>query len=803
MAGRKTYVDNACNRRLGRVGLAHGTAVARSSGSSLNTYNSSSSSVSSRSGSGTYVDNSYNRRLGRVGMEYGIAVVSRSSGGPSSDTSFSCSSSRTFPSSSGIFPSSSGTFPSSSGTYVDNSYNTSIGRSGSPSRDAASLSRSSNGTGSSGRGTYVDNSYNGGLGRVSMEYGTALVSTSNGGPSRDTSFSCSPSGASGSGSGTYVGNSYNRSLGRVGMELYSLPPDPYGEYGTAVVSGSSGGPSRDTSFSCSPSGTSGSGSGTYIDNSYNRSLGRVSMEYGTAVVSTSSGGPSSNTTFSCSPSGASGSDSGTYVDNSYNRSVGPVGMEYGTAVGFSGSGSGTFVDNSYNGSVGPVGMKYGTVVVSSGSPFRDTSTSVVSKSGSMASGTDPTSCSSKPIHASSCPREPAMYVDNAYNRRLGHVGKPKMSLVVSKHGIASSDGKDTYLLSSALERKLKMANAIDDCYDSLLNDFQLLDLNGATIPDDVEESSAARIVRLEDIEEDWKKKEILPQTDFSQIEEVATNRISMQDLEDFRLIGQGGFGIVYAALWKTTKTPVAYKRLAYQRFSQKKLQSFVREIELFSKLEHNNIVKMLGAVMEKDNIGIVMEYFKKTLFDALFNYEEDCLAPSDKLRIVGEIGSALEYLHTHEPPIAHRDIKSQNILLDCNATAKVCDFGLSVIKNTIQSSRSTRGKSDAPPGQGTPRYSAPEVLRGELLKLEDLLMTDIYSFSLVLYEVVLEEEPYEELSLQQLVKNVGYGELRATLEKVENTDLIVLLLQCWSKIPRERPTIKQLNKQWTKIILPW
>ena len=106
----------------------------------------------------------------------------------------------------------------------------------------------------------------------------------------------------------------------------------------------------------------------------------------------------------------------------------------------------------------------------------------------------------------------------------------------------------------------------------------------------------------------------------------------------------------------------------------------MKEIEIFAKLGHKNIVKMFGAVIEKEDLGIVMEYCKKSLFDALFVYEEDKFTPSDKLRIIGEVGSALEYLHTHEPPIAHCDVKSQNILLDCNVTVKICDFGLSMIK---------------------------------------------------------------------------------------------------------------------------
>ena len=690
MSGRKTYVNNAQNRRLGRVGMAHGSAVAsRSGGSTFGAMSCSSSysssSGASRSGSRTYVDNSSNRSLGRVGMPHGSAVASRSSG-----------------------------------------------------------STFGGGASCSDSGTYVDNSSNRSLGRVGMPHGSAVASRSSsstfGAMSCSSSYSSS-SGASHSGSGTYVDNSSNRSLGRVGM--------PHGSAVASRSSGSTFGAMSCSSSYSSSSGASRSGSGVYVDNPSNRKLGHVGLEYGTAVEY----GMAVESKSSSNPSVASSTVTKTYVDNHQNRKLGRVGEEHSTHVA----------------------------------------------SGSSTSST--ASCSSKPA-ATNDPKD-STYIDNAYNRRLGRVGKPKGAHVVHNDGRISINGKDTYVLGKAFQRKQKIADAIENSYEDPLIKFEHLNIDDSTfcgIEEDTTTSHAARIVRLEEIEENWKKREIIPQTDTSKIK-AAANCISRNDLEDLRLIGRGGFGAVYAALWKPTKTPVAYKRLASQSFTQKKLQGFVKEIEIFAKLEHKNIVKMFGAVTEKEDIGIVMEYCKKTLFDALFVYEEDNFTPSDKLRIIGEVGSALEYLHTHEPPIVHCDVKSQNILLDCNVTVKICDFGLSVIKSTIHSSRSTTGEGDAPPGQGTPRYSAPEVLRGETLKLEDLMVADIYSLSLVLYEVALEEEPYEDLSPKQLTKNVGYGDLRPSLESIRNSDLKVLLQQCWSKIPQERPGIKQFNEQWTTSLM--
>ncbi|XP_031637138.1 serine/threonine-protein kinase Sgk1-like [Contarinia nasturtii] len=159
------YVDNAMNRSLGRVGMAHGTAV-----HSTSSYSSSSSSPS------VYVDNSMNRSLGRVGLEHGTAVHSRSSYSP--DTS-------------------------SSRVYVDNSMNQRLGRVGLPIGSAvhSSSSQSSYATPSK----YVDNELNRQLGRVGLEKGTAVHSKS------EKTIRCAPR--------TYVDNAYNRKLGRVGQPL--------------------------------------------------------------------------------------------------------------------------------------------------------------------------------------------------------------------------------------------------------------------------------------------------------------------------------------------------------------------------------------------------------------------------------------------------------------------------------------------------------------------------------------------------------------------------------------------------------
>ena len=178
---RRTYVDNSSNRRLGRVGMALGSApVSRSGG--LSSY-SSQGSRSSASPTKTYAYNALNPSVGRVGKELGSTVAPKST--PTKSYAFT-----------------------SAKTYVDNKQNRSLGRVG-LQHDSAIVSKSSD---SNGAHYYVDNAYNRSVGRVGLEKGTAVASK--------PSLSLKPIQEN---TKVYVDNPYNRRLGRVGLPFGSAP----------------------------------------------------------------------------------------------------------------------------------------------------------------------------------------------------------------------------------------------------------------------------------------------------------------------------------------------------------------------------------------------------------------------------------------------------------------------------------------------------------------------------------------------------------------------------------------------------
>jgi len=148
--------------------------------------------------------------------------------------------------------------------------------------------------------------------------------------------------------------------------------------------------------------------------------------------------------------------------------------------------------------------------------------------------------------------------------------------------------------------------------------------------------------------------------------------------------------------------------------------------------------------------------------------------------------------------MAHCDLKSPNVLLnytkDVVCTAKLTDFGLSMVKSNIETSSSAAAERVS--HVGTPRYAAPEVLRGELMSTESFLKADVYSMALVAYEVVYEEEPFYDLSYAQLQKQVGEKGLKVdtlTGNKVIGT-VNAALLEAWDFKPEKRPDVGKFTK---------
>ncbi|RHY01009.1 hypothetical protein DYB36_012875 [Aphanomyces astaci] len=100
---------------------------------------------------------------------------------------------------------------------------------------------------------------------------------------------------------------------------------------------------------------------------------------------------------------------------------------------------------------------------------------------------------------------------------------------------------------------------------------------------------------------------------------------------------------------------------------------------MYSKLDHPHVVEFIGACMEAPNLCFVMELCSMSLYDQLHGTNDPISIPTlvkMAVTFITNVASAMQYLHSLSPAIVHRDLKSQNVLLDASGTVKLCDFGL-------------------------------------------------------------------------------------------------------------------------------
>ncbi|VAH69419.1 unnamed protein product [Triticum turgidum subsp. durum] len=172
--------------------------------------------------------------------------------------------------------------------------------------------------------------------------------------------------------------------------------------------------------------------------------------------------------------------------------------------------------------------------------------------------------------------------------------------------------------------------------------------------------------------------------DFSEILH-ATHNFSKENL-----LGRGGFGPVYKGQLPD-EMEIALKRLASH--SGQGFTEFKNEVELIAKLQHNNLVKLLGCCIQGEEKVLVYEYLpNKSLDFFIFDANRTTLVDWKKRHVIIEgIAQGLLYLHKHSRlRIIHRDLKASNILLDQDMNPKISDFGLAKIFSSKDTEGSTK-----------------------------------------------------------------------------------------------------------------
>ncbi|XVE87855.1 hypothetical protein DITRI_Ditri19aG0021700 [Diplodiscus trichospermus] len=208
--------------------------------------------------------------------------------------------------------------------------------------------------------------------------------------------------------------------------------------------------------------------------------------------------------------------------------------------------------------------------------------------------------------------------------------------------------------------------------------------------------------------------------------DFATVRVATNNFSDANKLGQGGFGAVYKGQLPNGQH-VAVKRLS--RDSGQGDQEFKNEVLLVAKLQHRNLVRLLGFCLEGHEKLLVYEFVPNTSLD---NFIFDLVKRAQldwerRYKIIGGIARGLLYLHEDSRlRIIHRDLKASNVLLDAEMTPKIADFGMArlFVRDETQGNTSRI--------VGTYGYMAPEyAMHGQFS-----VKSDVFSFGVLVLEIV-------------------------------------------------------------------
>uniref|UniRef100_M1BJR2 non-specific serine/threonine protein kinase n=2 Tax=Solanum tuberosum TaxID=4113 RepID=M1BJR2_SOLTU len=248
------------------------------------------------------------------------------------------------------------------------------------------------------------------------------------------------------------------------------------------------------------------------------------------------------------------------------------------------------------------------------------------------------------------------------------------------------------------------------------------------------------------------------------------------------VLGKGAFKKVYRAFDELEGIEVAWNQVKVADLLRNEvdLERHYSEVHLLKTLKHKNIIKFYNSWVDTktENINFITEIFtsgnlrqyrkkhKKVDLRALKNWSRQIL-------------EGLSYLHGHDPPVIHRDLKCDNLLVNGNqGEVKIGDLGLAAILRKARSAHSVIG---------TPEFMAPELYEEEYNEL-----VDIYAFGMCLLELVTFEYPYVECTnAAQIYKKVTSGIRPASLAKVKDPGVKAFIDKCIAKVS-ERLSAKEL-----------
>nr|CCA15806.1 protein kinase putative [Albugo laibachii Nc14] len=259
-------------------------------------------------------------------------------------------------------------------------------------------------------------------------------------------------------------------------------------------------------------------------------------------------------------------------------------------------------------------------------------------------------------------------------------------------------------------------------------------------------------------------------------------QLPKKDIVFTRRLAKGAFGEVWLAHLQMGF--VAIKKLI--TVDTQSIAGFIAELNLLASFNHPRIIQLIGATWDEtfSDLHIVTEYMNcGDLLTVLRQKSpEELTWADDKAFYCLQICEAICYLHSLQPALIHRDIKSRNVLIDSVKGAKLTDFGESR-ERTFQHTMTA--------GVGTARWVAPEIILGE----DYSELADIYSFGVLLSELDTHMIPYENSDIKEeamIVQQVAVGKLRPSFSETCPETIKRLAHECLQFDPTLRPPASRL-----------
>lgn len=311
--------------------------------------------------------------------------------------------------------------------------------------------------------------------------------------------------------------------------------------------------------------------------------------------------------------------------------------------------------------------------------------------------------------------------------------------------------------------------------------------------------------------------------------------IDPQEIFLHRIIGEGTFGRVWSARWKTAS--VAVKEFVFAQaavagkssMQQEIVEEIIGEAGMMAILRHPNVLQLFGCSLTAQAIWIVSELCSLGSLRQVLDGNDRPLPVELRINLALQVAEGMTYLHNQDPPIIHRDLKSHNILIHETFTnidavednhptaanggdrdirkpplpppsrwskpqkmttrstmvAKIGDWGAA--RATLSGSRTMTH------GVGTACWLAPEVIK----HARSSKYSDVYGYGIVLWELATREEVYQGLETTQIIAKVANESLRPPIP--QDCPWKDVMVKCWAELPQDRLDFNEVVAELNRI----